>query len=126
MFAIPAQNRETQLMLHSVAAALALAATHPVTYLDLGEITEQAPAARKAAVAERLRGAMVDLERVIRAKTSPPADVSAAVLGRRLVENGEVYDAGNRTYTPGPGFGTLLKALMVGADADAVDAPRTE
>ncbi|BBX87919.1 hypothetical protein MAUB_57920 [Mycolicibacterium aubagnense] len=66
-----------------------------------------------------LDATLADLEAVIRSRKNPPSDVSAATLGRRLVERGEVYDAVSRTYTPGPGFFTLFDALVTDARAEA-------
>lgn len=101
-----------------------MAAEGEVVYLDLGGITEQDPAARKAAVAAHLRSVMGELEAQIRSKKTPPETVPSAVLGRRLIENGENYDPGKRVYTPGPGFETLIKALAADADAAAEKALR--
>ncbi len=122
MVKIPAQSRETQLVVRAVAAAVSLASTNEVVVLDLGGISETDPQRRKAAVAERLRAVMADLEGLIRSRTAPPAQPSKALLGARLAENGEVYDAHTNTYTPGPGFEALLKGLLIDAEATAEKA----
>lgn len=93
-----------------------MAAEGGAVYLDLSEIDEERPAARKVLVAECLTAVLGELEAVIRAKTGE-LDPSPAVLGSRLIANSETWDMGNRTYTPGPGFETLLKALAADADA---------
>lgn len=93
-----------------------MAAEGGAVYLDLDGIDEDRPAARKVMVEEQLRAVLGELEAVIRAKTAVP-DPSPAVLGSKLIAAGEVYDRENRTYTAGPGFETLLKALAAEADA---------
>ena len=117
MVTINDANRGTQLLMHAVSAAVAMAADGEVVVLDLSAIDERDHASRKAAVAAHLRATMCELEELIRSRTAAPAHVPTAVLGTRLIENGEFYDAGSRTYTPGPGFDTLLKALAAEADA---------
>lgn len=119
MVKIPAQSRETQLVVHAVAAAAAMASVNEVVHLDLGGITETDPQRRKAAVADRVRSVMGDLEVLIRSKTVPPARPSRALLGARLAENGETVDTRGRTYTPGPGFEALLKGLLLDTEASA-------
>ena len=114
----------TRLLVRAIAGAVAMAASGEYIELDLSGIRETEHAARKVAVAEHLRATMVDLEAVIRAKTAPPAQASAAVLGSRLVANGEVFDAAANTYAPGPGFATLLKAAAADADAAAAERAR--
>jgi hypothetical protein len=112
-------GRETQLFMHAVGSALACASQTEAVVLDLRGRCEPSPAAQKEAVAERLAAVMTDLEAVIRSQNPPPR-MSAATAGRVLVERGEVYDAVNRTYTPGPGLQTLIEGLLVDA------ATRTE
>jgi hypothetical protein len=125
MVKIPAQTRETQLVVHAVAAAAAMASANEVVHLDLGGITETDPRRRKAAVADRLRAAMGDLEVLIRSKTVPPARPARALLGARLAENGEFYDPRGGTYAPGPGFEALLKGLLLDTEAAADKAARS-
>lgn len=72
-----------------------------------------------------LDATVADLEAVIRSRKNPPAGVSAATLGRRLVERDEVYDAVNRTYTPGAGFFILFDALVTDGVADAEPSVQT-
>ena len=110
MITIPDANRGTQLLMHAISASVAMAASGEYIELDLSEIHETDHTSRKAAVAEHLRATMGELEALIRAQTTPPAQKSAAVLGTSVIENGEVYDVAGRTYSPGPGFDTLLKA----------------
>jgi hypothetical protein len=112
-------GRETQLLMHAMASALACASQTEAVVLDLVEIGEPSPAAQKDAVAERLAAVMTDLEAVIRSKKSPPPRMSTATAGRVLVERDEVYDAVNRTYTPGPGLQTLIEGLVIDAAARA-------
>ena len=125
MVKIPAHTRETQLVVHAVAAAAAMASANEVVHLDLGGITETDPRRRKAAVADRLRAVMGDLEVLIRSKTVPPARPARALLGARLAENGEVYDPRGGTYAPGPGFEALLKGLLLDTEAAADKAARS-
>jgi hypothetical protein len=125
MVKIPAQTRETQLVVHAVAAAAAMASANEVVHLDLGGITETDPRRRKADVADRLRAVMGDLEVLIRSKTVPPARPARALLGARLAENGEVYDPRGGTYAPGPGFEALLKGLLLDTEAAADKAARS-
>jgi len=125
MVKIPAQTRETQLVVHAVAAAAAMASANEVVHLDLGGITETDPRRRKAAVADRPRAVMGDLEVLIRSKTVPPARPARALLGARLAENGEVYDPRGGTYAPGPGFEALLKGLLLDTEAAADKAARS-
>lgn len=117
-------TRETWLYMHTLAAALSAAARVPATMLDLSDIDEPSPAAQKAAVAARLSSVMGQLEKVIRSQKAPPAGISPATAGRLLVERDENYDASKRTYTPGPGFETLINVLFAQARQDAEDAGR--
>lgn len=119
MVKIPAETVETQLVVHAVAAAAAMASAGEAVRPDLSGIAETDPARRKAAVAGRLRAMLGDLERVIRSKTARPAQPSRALLGARLAANGEAGDPRRGAYTPGPGFEVLLKALLVDAEAAA-------
>jgi len=93
-----------------------MAAEGGAVYLDLSGIDEDRPAARKVLVEERLTAVLRELEAVIRAKTTAP-EPSPAVLGSKLIANGEIYSLDSRTYTAGPGFETLIKALAADADA---------
>jgi hypothetical protein len=93
-----------------------MAAEGGAVYLDLDGIDEERPAARKVVVRQHLHAVLGELEAVIRAKRTAPGP-SPAVLGSKLIAAGEVYDGVNGTYTAGPGFETLLKALAAEADA---------
>ena len=115
MITIPHAKRGTQLLMHALSASVAMAAEGEVISLDLSGIDASSPAARKVMVFEHLHAVMDQLEAVIREKTVVPAP-SPAMLGGRLIANGERYDATAHTYTAGPGFETLLKALAVEAD----------
>ena len=117
MFTLPNSTEGMQLLVRALSASIAMAVERGPVYLDLSGIDEDSPAARKAIVAERLSSVLGELEAVIRSKITAP-DASPAVLGSRLVANGEVFDSTNKTYTPGLGFGTLLKAIAADADAD--------
>jgi hypothetical protein len=121
MFTIPAENRETQILMHALSASIAMAAEGGAVYLDLSEINEERPAARKVLVEEHLAAVLGELEAVIRAKKGE-LEPSPAVLGSRLIANSETYNPGNRTYTPGPGFETLIKAIAADADATYEEA----
>lgn len=76
------------------------------------DIAEPSAAAQAVAITARLDAVMGELERSIRAKKTPPLAESPATAGRKLIERGEVYDAVSSTYTPGPGFETLLNAFI--------------
>lgn len=117
-------SRGTWLYMHTLAAALSAAARIPATLLDLSEVAEPSPAAQKVAVAAQLASVMGQLETVIRSKKTPPTGTSPATAGRLLVERGEDYNAVQHTYTPGPGFSTLLNVLFAQAVQDAEDASR--
>jgi hypothetical protein len=119
MATITGAGRETQLYMHTLAAAVSVSAQRPATVLDLSGIHEPSPAAQDAAVTAHLDAALAGLETVIRSKKTPPSGLSPATQGRKLIERGEVYDAVARTYTPGPGFATLINALF--AEAMAAD-----
>lgn len=112
-------------MMHALASVVAMSATGAVVQLDLSGLDEEGYPSRKAAVAARLRDVMCELEATIRAKKTAPVDASPAVLGRQLIEDGESYDAGNRTYTAGPGFETLIKAAAVEVDMAASESGGT-
>ncbi|MFL0278091.1 hypothetical protein [Mycobacterium sp. SMC-19] len=117
----PIQNatRETQLFLHAVGAALAQAGLAEGVTVKLALPERQpSPLAQKEAVAQKLAAAMSDVERMLRAQKTPVTEMPRATTGRVLVERGEVYDAVNRTYTPGPGFVTLINAITVDAQAE--------
>jgi hypothetical protein len=116
MFTIPAENRGTQIFMHALSASIAMAAEGGAVYLDLSGIDEERPAARKVLVEEHLTAVLRELEAVIRAKTITP-EASPAVLGSRLIANGESDNVLTHRYTAGPGFETLLKALAAEADA---------
>lgn len=105
--------------MHAVASAWALASQADVVVLDLAGERESTPGAQKVVVAEKLAEAMTGLEKVIRAKKTPPSRDSAAPSGRELVERDEVFDAQARTYTPGPGFQTLFESMVLDAAAEA-------
>ncbi|KXO91107.1 Uncharacterised protein (plasmid) [Tsukamurella tyrosinosolvens] len=114
-------TRETQLYLTTLASVLASSVDAPEPLLDLSDVEEPSPAAQRVAVAEVLDEVLGDLDRILRTKKMPPAR-SNATLGRLLVTRGESYDAVKRTYTPGPGFDTLISALANDAVTDAVVA----
>lgn len=117
MATVSASDRSTQLAMHTLGAALALASTRPSVSLDLDGLPEVPAPARARAVEGRVREVMADLEAVIRAQRIGPTAVPPAVLGRRMVEDRESYDAVNRAYTSGPAFDVFVKALCVDADA---------
>ena len=119
MVSIPKADKGTPILVHAIAAAVAQAASQEFTYLDLSGIRETDPAERKAAVAAHLHATMAELEAVIRGQRTLPG-VRPAVLGRRLAEDGERFDLAASTYTPGPGFTTLIAAAL--ADDDAAHA----
>lgn len=113
MQTLPNASRDTQLFVHAVASALFQADESGAVLLDLSGVNEPSPAAQKQAVAEHLAAAMSGVEALIRAQKNPPARMSGATAGRRLVQRSEVYDAVNGTYTPGPGLQTLVEALLL-------------
>lgn len=119
---ITGAGRETRLFMHAVASAWALASQTDVVVLDLAGERESSPAAQKVVVAEKLAEAMTGLEKVIRAKKTSPSRVSVAAYGRKLAKRDEVFDAHARTYTPGPGFQTLIESLVLDAGAEAEKA----
>lgn len=107
---------ETQLFMHAVGSALALASQSDVVVLDLdGQERQPSPGAQRTAVAERLSQVMSEVDKVIRAQKSVPTAIHAATSGRKLVERGERTDLRGGTYTPGPGLGTLLDAALLDA-----------
>ena len=113
---IPNASRETQLFMHAVGAALACAGQGVVVKLALPP-RQPSPLAQKEAVAQNLAAVMTDVERMLRARKTPVSRMPRATTGRILIERGEVYDAVARTYTPGPGYITMVNALMVDAQA---------
>ena len=117
MHTITGCTRDTQLFMHSMGAALACTADGAVLELDLAGAREPSPAAQQVRVFERLDGVLGQIDTMLRSKKTPPTGVPTATLGRRLVASGENYDAVARTYTPGPGFEALVRALI----ADATD-----
>lgn len=117
----PIQNatRETQLFLHAVGAALAQAGLAEGAVVKLTLPSRQpSPAAQKQVVADHLAAVMSDMEKYLRAQKTPVTEMPRATTGRVLVERGELYDAVNRTYTPGPGFVTLINAAVADAQAE--------
>ena len=113
----PNASPATVLLAHAVGAALACAGQGVTVRLALPE-RQPSPTAQKEAVAERLAAAMTDVERMLRAERAPVRRMPQATTGRILVQRDERYDAVARTYTPGPGFVTLVNAIV--ADAAAV------
>nr|WP_046284168.1 hypothetical protein [Mycobacterium sp. UM_NZ2] len=114
---ITGATRDDQIFMHAVGAALACAGRGTVVKLTLPP-RQPSPLAQKQAVAERLAAAMTDMEKVLRAQRAPVKRMPQATTGRILVERGAVYDAVARTYTPGPGFVTMINALVVDAAAE--------
>lgn len=112
MHTITGCTRDTQLFMHAMGAALACTADGEVLELDLAGAREPSPAAQKALVFERLDSVLRHIDTMLRSKKTPPSAAPTATLGRRLVANGENYDAVARTYTPGPGFEALVQGLI--------------
>lgn len=115
----PIQNATpaTRLFLHAVGGALACAGQGVVLKLTLPP-RQPSPAAQKQAVADCLAAAMTDMEKFLRAQRAPVTRMPQATTGRILVERNEVYDAVARTYTPGPGFVTMINAIVADAQAE--------
>lgn len=114
-------SRETQLYLHTLASSLACATQTPMPVFQISGPREDSPSAQRMWVLEQLDETLTGLDTVIRSKKVPPVGEPVATLGRRLIERGEVYDAVNKTYTPGPGFAALLDSLTVDAVARLAD-----
>lgn len=111
-------TRETQLYLHTLASSIACMTQTSMPVFEVTSVREHSPSAQRVRVLEQLDETLAGLDAVIRAKKVAPVGEPVATLGRRLIERGEIYDAVNRTYTPGPGFAALLDSLV----ADAVTA----
>lgn len=111
-------DRETQLLVQATAAALAMAEGRPYVRLDLSGIGSGWHGGRKDAVERLVHEAMTELESVIRGDRSRPPEAGPAILARRMVEDGEVYDAHTRTYTTGPGFDAFVASLAVASEAE--------
>lgn len=124
MATITDADRGTQLLVHTLASALAQAAQRPQIDIDLTGVGTGFFEGRDAAVAEHVRAVMADLETVIRSKRTPPTSPDPAVLARKLVESGDRYDPTALTYEPGAGFETLINALLVDAAASYDNAER--
>ncbi|CPR39991.1 Uncharacterised protein [Mycobacteroides abscessus] len=114
-------SRETQLYLHTLASSLACATQTPMPVFQISGPREDSPSAQRVRVLEQLDETLTGLDTVIRSKKVPPVGEPVATLGRRLIERGEVYDAVNKTYAPGPGFAALLDSLTVDAVAKLAD-----
>lgn len=104
-------TRDTQLFVQTLASALACASSNDFAVLLVEVEREPSPVAQRVKVLETLDSTLNDLDALLRSKKAPPAGVARATLGRRLASRGEVYDAVQRTYTPGPGFDALLAGL---------------
>lgn len=72
---------------------------------------EVSPAATRTAVDAAVRELCADLDAHLSRKLLPPTGVPAATLGRRLVSNGEHFDAAGH-YAPGPGLLALVNVLL--------------
>ncbi|MCB0927156.1 MAG: hypothetical protein KDB70_04365 [Mycobacterium sp.] len=118
---IPDADRSTVAYFHALGAYVAATAGQDAIILDTSEIREPSPAAQRAAVAAKLAEAMGGVERMLRARKTPIRETPRATLGRQMVQDGEVFDAVARTYTPGPQF----EALIVGAVVDGLAAVET-
>lgn len=79
--------------------------------------SEASPAATRAAVDTAVTQLCADLDAHLASKRIPPTGVSAATLGRRLVSNGERFDAAGH-YAPGPGLLALVNVLRAEALAN--------
>ncbi|MCB9441216.1 MAG: hypothetical protein H6523_13325 [Mycolicibacterium sp.] len=115
---IPNADRSTVAYFHALGAYVAATAGKDAILLDLDGVNEPSPAAQRVAVADKLAEAMGGVERMLRAKRAPITETPRATLGRELVQEGEVFDAVAKTYSPGPGF----EALIVGAAVDGLAA----
>lgn len=115
-------DRSTQLLIHATASSMAMNLSNEVIELDLSGIDEPFPAARKVAVEHRLAEVAAAIEHELRGKRSAVDPVPPATQGRLLAERDEVYDAVNRTYTPGPGFQALLSSVTL----DLLEASRAQ
>lgn len=72
---------------------------------------EASPAATRTAVDAAVAELCADLDAMLSRKHIPPTGVPAATLGRRLVSNGERFDAAGH-YAPGPGLLALVNVLL--------------
>jgi hypothetical protein len=116
---ITASAVETQLLVYAAASAVALASQNDVVTLDLDDEPRQpSPGAQRVRVAEKLAEAMTELDKVIRARKTPPANVSVATLARKLVQWGERTDPRGGSYTPGTGLSTLISTALLDAAAE--------
>lgn len=111
MATITDAGREKQLYMHTLASAVACGSEGEAAQFQVSG-REPSPAAQKVRVEQELDVTLTHLDRLIRSKKAAPTGVPTATLGRRLIERGEKYDAINRTYTPGPGFETLLSGIV--------------
>ncbi|ULP45925.1 hypothetical protein [Mycolicibacter virginiensis] len=114
---ITGATRDDQIFMHAVGSALACAGQGTVVQLELPP-RQPSPLAQKQVVAQKLAAVMTDMEKYLRALRAPVKRMPQATTGRILVERGEVYDAVARTYTPGPGFVTMVNAIVVDAQAE--------
>ncbi|MBX8688096.1 hypothetical protein GO011_11730 [Mycobacterium sp. 20091114027_K0903767] len=111
MATITDAGREKQLYMHTLASAVACASSGEAAQFQVSG-REPSPATQKVRVQQELDVTLTALDALIRSKKAPPTGVPTATLGKRLIERGEKYDAINRTYTPGPGFETLLSGIV--------------
>lgn len=125
MAKIQAKDSTTPLLVQTIGGAIASAAKRAPVYLDLDGTESLDLEIRRQNVAARVREVMADLESTIRAQRMAPTAAPIAVLGSKLVSAGEVYDRVANTYSPGPGFDTLMKALFLEAAAESETTGRT-
>lgn len=114
---LPPLLQDPKRRIHALAGALAMASTGDKSQLmiDLDGIETTDPAARKAAVAERVRAVAGELARLVGGKTKSPASLPTAVLALRLVERGETWNPQAGTFRPGTGWVVLLQGIAVDA-----------
>jgi hypothetical protein len=103
---------EQQLYTHTLASAIACAASNTLVEFRVSG-REPSPAAQRVRVLAELDTSLAGLDKLIRAKKAAPAGVPVATLGRRLASNGERIAADG--YTPGPGLKTFVCSLAADA-----------
>lgn len=104
--------REQQLYAHAMAAAIACSSSNEFIEFRVSG-REPSPAAQRVRVQQELDEALTGLDAMLRRKKLPPTGTPVATMGRRLAERGERLDAVSGTYTPGPGFQTLAKTVVL-------------
>lgn len=115
---MPPLLADPKVRVHATAGMLAMSASGDQTQLmlDLDGVTDTDPAARKAAVAQRVQSVAAELDRLLAGKRTPPASTPTAVLAQRLVARGEKW-TGTDGFIPGDGWKALLQGIVADAEA---------